>query len=114
MSAPRIFIAPLSSHTLPLGFRYNPYVLFWTGLGIDVYYGLAPVALFFLTLERCFALIWTYKYHAAAKKIMLVVELMVIAACLAICVGICVVELPIDEEKGSRCRSKKCVIQSSN
>lgn len=84
-------------------------MLFWTGVGIDVYYGLAPVALFFLTLERCLALIFAYKYDVKAKRSMLSVELAVIIVCFGICAFMCVAELPLDEEKGSLKRKKDVI-----
>lgn len=80
--------------------RYQPYVLFWTGLSVDVYYGLAPIPLFFLTVDRCLTLVATYRYGYVCKQVLFVFELATLFVATVICVLISVMELPLDEASG--------------
>lgn len=81
-------------------FRFDPYVLFWTGLGIDIYYGLSPIPLFFLTVDRLLTLSFPMRYSEAMRNILFWVEIVTLVVCLGICVGISVAELPLDETTG--------------
>lgn len=80
--------------------RYQPYVLFYTGLAIDVYYAVSPIPLFFLALDRCLILLATYGYGYKAKKVLFSVELLTIFSAVTITVVMSVVELPLDDATG--------------
>lgn len=82
------------------GFRYNPFVLFVTGFGIDVYYAVSPIPLFFLTVDRCLILLSTYGHSHRSKRILFTIELATIALAVGVTVVMSLAELPFDETTG--------------
>ncbi|KAH7707742.1 hypothetical protein AAVH_25021 [Aphelenchoides avenae] len=88
--------------------RYDPYVLFWTGLGIDIYYGLSPIPLFFVTVDRLLTLLLPLRYSESARRSLFWTEIVTLIICTGICVGICVVELPLDEATAGLCVHVSC------
>ncbi|KAI1713316.1 hypothetical protein Ddc_11969 [Ditylenchus destructor] len=46
----------------PVGITYSPYILFWSGFWVANYWAINPVAVFFLTVDRCLAIVLINKY----------------------------------------------------
>ncbi|KAI1703211.1 hypothetical protein DdX_15044 [Ditylenchus destructor] len=89
----------------------NKYVLFWTGI-LDVsYLAVSPVAVLFITIDRCFVLKRMYipcgkKY----RKRLLVADVVTIFLCYLLCCVVYLAELPLDLTKVARCEQFACLI----
>lgn len=86
-------------------FRYDPYVLFFTGLGVDIYYAVSPIPLFFLTVDRCLILSSTYAYGHRSKRLLFLVELVTLVFAVGVTVAVSLVELPFDDVTGEQLSS---------
>lgn len=82
--------------------RYDPYTLFFTGLGLALEFGVTPVALFFLTLERCLALRLATAYLRRQRNAVLAASIGVEALVGVLVVNAQLSELPLNTRAGER------------
>uniref|UniRef100_A0A915D7V3 G-protein coupled receptors family 1 profile domain-containing protein n=1 Tax=Ditylenchus dipsaci TaxID=166011 RepID=A0A915D7V3_9BILA len=79
---------------------YNPHVLFWLNVFAGTYTSTSPVCVFFLVLDRCFALKFPHKYKANEKTLFLTISYVAIVLAAAFNVTFFLLELPLDSEIG--------------
>lgn len=88
----------MSAHHL--AFRYDPYALFFTGLGIDIYFAVSPIPLFFLSIDRCLIMHKGYTYDQRRQRDLFMLELATLLLSISVEVIMALAELPFDEATG--------------
>ncbi|KAI1713334.1 hypothetical protein Ddc_11988 [Ditylenchus destructor] len=97
----------------PVGISYSPYILFWSGFWVSNYWAINPVAVFFLTVDRCLAIVLVHRYGNRAKHIMLILECGTLAGFYVFSTYIYFLDLPLDLSKVSNCQSFPCLLIKS-
>ncbi|KAI1718280.1 DAF-16/FOXO Controlled, germline Tumor affecting [Ditylenchus destructor] len=92
---------------------YNPYMIFWLGLTMNVYMVVTPLQVLFLTLDRCLILMFAEYYQERQKRLLFVVCLLCIFGFGAMVYVICLMELPLPLDKVKQCDSYPCLASKS-
>ncbi|KAI1704462.1 hypothetical protein DdX_14222 [Ditylenchus destructor] len=90
---------------------YSPYILFWSGFWVGNYWAMNPVAVFFLTVDRCLAIVLINKYGNRTKSIVLMLEWITLAGLYIFSTYIYFLDLPLDLSavSVSNCQSFPCL-----
>ncbi|KAI1704469.1 winged helix-turn helix domain-containing protein [Ditylenchus destructor] len=92
------------------GSTYSPYVLFRSGFWVSNYWAINPVAVFFLTVDRCLAIVLSNKYGNRAKSIVLMLESVTLAGLYVFSTCFYFLDLPLDLSTVSSCQSFPCLL----
>ncbi|KAI1716967.1 hypothetical protein Ddc_10105 [Ditylenchus destructor] len=80
--------------------NYDPYVLYWTGISVNVYYNITSLSVLLLSLDRLLALKFPYRYKARMEAWVPSVSVIMIIAYLVVPVILYLMALPLELEKG--------------
>lgn len=64
----------------------------------SIYLAVAPIAVFFLTLERCLVLVFSLTYESRLKRLAHSLSIITLFIALLICVTFTLLELPLNQD----------------
>ncbi|KAH7703721.1 hypothetical protein AAVH_29102, partial [Aphelenchoides avenae] len=80
------------------GNAYDIYAVYWTGLFHSMYLAVAPIAVFFLTLERCLVLTFSLNYESRLKRLVHNLSIVIVVSAVMICIMFALLELPLSQD----------------
>ncbi|KAI1704324.1 hypothetical protein DdX_14320 [Ditylenchus destructor] len=90
--------------------KYDPYVLFWTGMASALYLTVSGLATFFLTFDRCLLLRFPAIYQGKLKRRFPHLFATIIILMTIYIIGVyALLRLPLDVLKVQHCQSTGCV-----
>ncbi|KAI1713190.1 hypothetical protein DdX_09263 [Ditylenchus destructor] len=93
--------------------NYDPYVLYWTGISVNVYYNITSLSVLLLSLDRLLALKFPYRYKARIEAWLPSVSIITIIGYLIVPVILYLMALPLELEKVKFCQSQTCTLTRS-
>ncbi|KAI1702283.1 hypothetical protein DdX_15549 [Ditylenchus destructor] len=95
--------------------NYDPYVLYWTGISVSVYYNLTSLSVLLLSLDRLLTLL-SFHHHKNKnlKKWFLRVTVIFLLGFSIYPIVDYLMMLPLDKDKLRYCQSQSCVASSLN
>ncbi|KAI1695313.1 hypothetical protein Ddc_21317 [Ditylenchus destructor] len=94
----------------PVGISYSPYILFWSGFWVANYWAINPVPVFFLTVDRCLAIVLVHRYGNRAKSLILMLEWLTLAGLYVFSTYIYFLDFPWNSSTVSNCQSFPCLL----
>ncbi|KAI1705512.1 hypothetical protein Ddc_15728 [Ditylenchus destructor] len=110
-----IFVIPYHCYMIfrwtpePNTSNYDPYIILWLGMCLAVYVVSSSASTFFLTLDRCLALRFAFRYDSIIRRYFTPLSMIILVALILICVGSIVLEIPLDLNKVQLCQVFNCV-----
>ncbi|KAI1703813.1 hypothetical protein DdX_14649 [Ditylenchus destructor] len=93
--------------------NYDPYVLYWTGISVSVYYNITSLSVLLLSLDRLLALKFPYRYKGRMEAWVPSVTVITIIGYSVVPIVLYLMALPLELEKVKFCQSQSCTLTRS-